>query len=205
MASPSSTIIQEIDAMWRAGLASFAFFYCDFKDDQKKDLRPLLSSMLVQLCDQSDTYCDVLSELYSAHQRGSQDPSDDALAQCLKLMLTLPGQAPVYIVIDALDECPVTTDTPSPRDKVIGLVEDLVDLQIPDLRICITSRPEPDIHLVLDSLTFRYISLHDERGHIQDIADYIKSVVNKDLMMEKWGPEVKDLVIEVLTGKADRM
>lgn len=191
--------------MWRAGLASFAFFYCDFKDDQKKDLRPLLSSMLVQLCDQSDTYCDVLSELYSAHQRGSQDPSDDALAQCLKLMLTLPGQAPVYIVIDALDECPVTTDTPSPRDKVIGLVEDLVDLQIPDLRICITSRPEPDIHLVLDSLTFRYISLHDERGHIQDIADYIKSVVNKDLMMEKWGPEVKDLVIEVLTGKADRM
>lgn len=191
--------------MWRAGLASFAFFYCDFKDDQKKDLRPLLSSMLVQLCDQSDTYCDVLSELYSAHQRGSQDPSDDALAQCLKLMLTLPGQAPVYIVIDALDECPVTTDTPSPRDKVIGLVEDLVDLQIPDLRICITSRPEPDIHLVLDSLTFRYISLHDERGHIQDIADYIKSVVNKDLMMERWGPEVKDLVIEVLTGKADRM
>lgn len=191
--------------MWRAGLASFAFFYCDFKDDQKKDLRPLLSSMLVQLCDQSDTYCDVLSELYSAHHRGSQDPSDDALAQCLKLLLTLPGQAPVYIVIDALDECPVTTDTPSPRDKVIGLVEDLVDLQIPDLRICITSRPEPDIHLVLDSLTFRYISLHDERGHIQDIADYIKSVVNKDLMMEKWGPEVKDLVIEVLTGKADRM
>ena len=191
--------------MWRAGLASFAFFYCDFKDDQKKDLRPLLSSVLVQLCDQSDTYCDVLSELYSAHQRGSQDPSDDALAQCLKLMLTLPGQAPVYIVIDALDECPVTTDTPSPRDKVIGLVEDLVDLQIPDLRICITSRPEPDIHLVLDSLTFRYISLHDERGHIQDIADYIKSVVNKDLMMERWGPEVKDLVIEVLTGKADRM
>jgi hypothetical protein len=40
---------------------------------------------------------------------------------------------------------------------------------------------------------------------MQDIADYIRSVVNKDLMMEKWGPEVKDLVIEVLTGKADRM
>jgi hypothetical protein len=191
--------------MWRAGLASFAFFYCDFKDDQKKDLRPLLSSMLVQLCDQSDAYCDVLSELYSAHHRGSQDPSDDALTQCLKLMLTLPGQAPVYIVIDALDECPNMADMPSPRDKVTGLVEDLVDLQVPGLRICITSRPEPDIHLVLDSLTFRYISLHDERGHMQDIADYIKSVVNKDLMMEKWGPEVKDLVIEVLTGKADRM
>ena len=191
--------------MWRAGLASFAFFYCDFKDDQKTDLRPLLSSMLVQFCDQSDAYCDILSELYSAHRCGSQDPSDDALTQCLKLMLTLPGQAPVYIVIDALDECPNTTDTPSPRDKVIGLVEDLVDLQVLDLRICITSRPEPDIHLVLDSLTFRYISLHDERGHMQDIADYIKCAVNKDLMMEKWGPEVKDLVIEVLTGKADRM
>ena len=190
--------------MREAGLASLAFFYCDFKDDQKKDLRPLLSSMLVQLCDQSDAYCDVLSKLYSAHHHGSQDPSDNSLAQCLKLMLTLPGQAPVYVVIDALDECP-TTGMPSPRDKVIGLVEDLVDLQVPNLRICITSRPEPDIHLVLDSLTFRFISLHDERGQMKDIGDYIKFVLNTDPKMRRWKPADKQLAIEKLTEKADGM
>ena len=43
----SSTIIQEIDAMRKAGLASLGFFYCDFREDRKKDLRGLLSSLLL--------------------------------------------------------------------------------------------------------------------------------------------------------------
>ena len=116
MLSISSTVVHELDAMRIAGLASLAFFYCDFKDDQKRDRRPLLSSLLVQLCDQSDAYYTVLSEFYSAHYRGSQDPSDDALLQCLKSMLRLPGQAPIYIVIDAIDECLNTTSVPSPRE-----------------------------------------------------------------------------------------
>ena len=191
--------------MRKAGLASFAFFYCDFKDVQKKDLRPLLSSMLVQLCDQSDAYCDVISGLYLAHHHGSQDPSDNALAQCLKLMLTLPGQAPVYIVIDALDECSNTIGMPSPRDKVIGLVEDLADLQVPNLRICITSRPEADIHLVLDSLTFRSISLHDEGGQMKDIVDYVQFVLDTDPKLRRWKPADKKLAIKKLTEKADGM
>jgi hypothetical protein len=203
--SGSSTVVQEIDAMRIAGLASLAFFYCEFKNDQKRDRRPLLSSLLVQLCDQSDAYCNVLSELYSAHYRGSQDSCDFALTQCLKSMLTLPGQAPVYIVIDAIDECPNTTSVPSPHDTVLGLVEELVHLQVPNLRICITSRLEADIHSVLDPLTFRFMSLHNESGQLQDIADYIRSVVDTDSKMQKWKPADKKLVIEVLTKKADGM
>jgi hypothetical protein len=79
----SSTIIEDIDAMRKAGLASLAFFYCDFREDQKKDLRGLLSSLLVQLCHQSDSYRDILFKFYSEHARGSRHPSDDALAGCL--------------------------------------------------------------------------------------------------------------------------
>ena len=89
--------------MRKVGLASLAFFYCDFREDQKKDLHGMLSSLLVQLCHQSDAYCDVLSKLYLEHHSGSRQPNDDALAKCLKEMLRLPGQAPVYIILDALD------------------------------------------------------------------------------------------------------
>lgn len=189
------------------GLASLAFFYCDHKDDQKNDRFPLLSSLLVQLCDQSDAYREALSKLYAEHESGFQDPSDDTLTQCLKSMLVLPDQAPVYIIIDALDECPHTDDMPSPRDNVLGLVKELVELQVPEpnLRICVTSRPEADIRPILGSFPFRSISLHDEDGQMQDIADYIKSVVNMDHIMGNWRPEVKELVIEVLTRKADKM
>jgi len=69
--------------MRRSGLASLAMFYHDFRDNQKKDLRGLLSSILFQLCDQSDSYHIVLSKFYSTHRDGTQSPNDDALADGL--------------------------------------------------------------------------------------------------------------------------
>jgi hypothetical protein len=82
MVLASSTIIMNIDSMRKSGLASLAFFYCDFREDKKRDLRGLLASMLVQLCHQSDTYSQILSSFYSDHENGSRHPSDDAIVQC---------------------------------------------------------------------------------------------------------------------------
>ena len=191
--------------MCESGLASLAFFYCDFREDPKRHRRGLLSSLLVQLCQQSDAYCDALSALYLAHRRGSQHASDTELAQCLKHLLALPEQATAYIVIDGLDECPITTGLPSPREEVLRFVEELVRLHVAGMRICVTSRPEADIELVLDPLAFCSVSLHGEKGQVQDIEDYIKFVVSTDVNMKKWRKEDKELVIEVLTRKASGM
>jgi hypothetical protein len=201
----SSTIIEHIDDMRKRGLALCAIFYCDFRNDNKKNLRGLVSSLLVQLCHQSDSYSTILSDFYSAHDNGSRHASDEALIGCLKNMLYLPRQAPVHIIIDALDECPDASGTPSPREKVLKLVLELVNLHLPTLRFCMTSRPEADIRRVLDPLPFHCVSLHDEPGQIQDIINYIRSVVGTDWKMEKWRTEDKELVIDVLTKKADGM
>jgi hypothetical protein len=201
----SSAIIEDIRALQKIGLASLAFFYCDFREDQKKDRRGLLSSLLVQLCEQSDAYSATLSDFYVTHGRGSQHASDSELVSCLKDMLKLPGQATVHIVIDALDECPMATGLPSPRDKVLELVEELVDLQIPNLRICVTSRPEADIVPVLEPLAFRSVSLHGESGQVEDIAEYVKSVVHTNREMRRWKDTDKQLVIDELIKKADGM
>ena len=90
----SSTIIEALDAMRKAGLASLAFFYCDFREDKKKDLRGLLSSLLVQLCHQSDSYYDIILKFYSEHAKGLRHPSDDALVGCLKNLFKQPGMSP---------------------------------------------------------------------------------------------------------------
>jgi hypothetical protein len=200
----SSTIIEDIKAMQKAGLASLAIFYCDFRNDEKRDLRGLLSSVLVQLCHHSDSYCDILYKLYLEHAKGTQYPSDDTLAGCLKDLLKLPGHAPVYFIVDALDECSSTSDNPSPRDEVLNLIEELIKLQVSNLRICVTSRPETDIKAVLDPLIFRTVSLQDESGQKKDIDDYIKSVISdpKNII---WKAEDKQRVIDVLTEKADGM
>ena len=191
--------------MCELGLASLAFFYCDFREDQKRDLRGLLSSLLVQLCQQYDAYYDVLSKFYLAHHHSSQYASDSELAQCLKHLLALPGQATAYIVIDALDECPITTGLSFPREEVLGFVGELVGLQVPNMRICVTSRPEADIDLVLSPLAFCSVSLHSENGQVQDIAEYVKFVVSTDRNMQKWRKEDKELVVQVLTRKAGGM
>src|SRR6266851_8804 len=205
MVLASSTIIGDIETMQKSGLASLAIYYYDFKEDEKKGLRGLLSSVLVQLCHQSDSYYDILSKFYSEHEDGSKAPSDDALVACLKHLLELPGQAPIFLIVDALDECPNTPTISSPREEVLTLLGELIESQLRNLRICVTSRPEIDIKLVLEPLTFRSVSLHDERGQKEDIENYIKSVVNTHRKMQRWRQEHKQLVIDVLTERADGM
>ena len=191
--------------MQKSGLASLAFYYYDFREDQKKDLRGLLSSVLFQLCDQSDSYHDILSTFYSAHRHGAQNPSDDELLRCIKDLLEVPGQPPVYLIIDALDECSNTSAMPSPREEVLNFVEQLIESRLTNLRLCVTSRPETDIKIVLGSLTFRSISIHNESGQMKDIENYIRSVVNTDPKNRKWKREDKQMVIDVLTKRASGM
>ena len=206
----SSAIIEDIRTLQKSGLASLAFFYCDFRDDQKKDRRGLLSSLLVQLGGQSDAHSTILSDFYTAHGPGSQFPgsqhaSDGELAECLKDMLKLPGQAAVHIIIDALDECPITTGLLTPREKILALVEELVTLHIPNLRICVTSRHEADIADVLEPLASHSVSLHGESGQALDLAEYVKSFVHTDREMRRWKATDKQLVIDELIKKADGM
>ena len=191
--------------MSAAGEEFLAYFYFDFKDKQKQDCRALLSSLLVQLSDHSDVFFDTLFSLYSAHNKGSEKPANDSITRCLKDMLTTTGQAPIYLVIDALDECPNDSDIPPPREKVLDLVNELVELRLPNLRLCITSRPEFDIRTALEPLATQKVSLHDESGQKQDIIHYVTSVVHSDKKMRRWRDSDKKMVIQTLTEEADGM
>jgi NACHT domain len=207
MSPVSSTVIQDIEAMCKAGNASMAYFYFDFRDANKQGLRDLIPSLLTQLSARSHPRCNILSNLYSDHDEGKKQPSDSTLAECLKEMLSLPDQRPTYLIIDALDESPSTSGIPSPRETVLQLLEDLVNLSLPNLRICVTSRPEIDIRNVLEPLTPRQVSLHDQSGQKKDIADYVRSVVysRSEQIMRRWKMEDKELVIETLSERADGM
>ena len=191
--------------MKKSGLAILAIFYYDFREDRKRHVSGLLSSVLFQLCDQSDSYHDILSAFYSAHRNGGESPSDDELVHCFMDLLKRPEPRPVYLVIDALDECPSTSSSTSPREKLLSFLEGLVKAEIPNLRLCVTSRPEINIKAILDPLAFRSVSLHDEAGQKKDIITYIESIVNTNKNMRNWNTEHKQLVIDTLIKKADGM
>ena len=200
----SSSIIQQVKDLRNTGLALVAYFYCDFRDRKKQEVTGLLASLVSQLSAKSDLCYNVLFTLYSEYDGGSQRPDDDTLLCCLEKMLKTEGLPTVYIVVDALDECP-DSGVKSHQERVLDLVNQLVDLQVINLRICATSRPEADIQAALVSSASHTISLHSEVGQNKDIADYVRSVIYSDAKMRRWREEDKEMAISTLSQKADGM
>ena len=201
----SAAIIQHIMILHDAGSATLTYFYFDFRDEEKQNVRNAVTSILVQLSSSSKHCCDILYRLYSAHGKGTRQPSNEILINRLKEMLTVTArQKPIFIIMDALDECP-DDGTPTPREEVLNLVMVLVRLQLPNLHLCATSRPEIDIQTMLKPLAVNTVSLHDEAKQKLVIANYVNSVVSSDVRMSKWRDEDKKLVAKELSEQADGM
>ena len=202
--SISSAIIEDIKNMRETRPALVAYYYFDLKDASKRDVRGLLASLLFQFGYLSDRCWDILYRLYITFHDGSEQPSNAALAGCLKSMLELQREVPIFVIMDALDECSSTTGTPSAHTKILDLLEDLVGSNHPNLFVCITSGSQQDISTVLDRLTpasYR-IALHEEGGQRADIDNYIRSFVNADRAMRRLREEDKKLVLTTLSERA---
>lgn len=194
--------------MSNPGSAHMAYFFFDFKDETKQDARALLVSLLTQLGNQSDALCEILHNLHSTHQSDSLQPHETALTNCLGDMAKISKDIPIYLIVDALDECPNMSGITSPRDEVLNLVQGLVGMNLPNLRLCVTSRHgEFDIWRSLGPLTTpsTRISLHDEHGQNRDIEKYINAVVYSNAYAVGWKDEDKRTVVETLSNKADGM
>ena len=193
--------------MAESSSALVVYYYFDFKERTKRDVKGLLASVLVQLANESKGCWSILSQLHDKCKYGSEQPNEDALEQCLEHMLDLPDQVPIYNIVDALDECPNHICTPSAREIVLAFVNNLVGANHSNLFICVTSRPEPDINSILNPLTSeeRRVSLHDESGQKEDINRYVHAFVNSDQRMKRWRDGDKKLVIDTLSEKAGGM
>jgi len=104
------------------------------------------------------TCWDLLSQLHKTCRDGSEQPSEAALARCLENMHDLPGQIPTHIIVDALDECPNTTGTPSTLYH-----------QSPRAR-----------HINPLTSQSRRVSLHEEGGQREAINCHVRSLVLND-------------------------
>ena len=86
------------------------------------------------------------NDFYSTYDGGSRHPSDHAVIGRLRGRLKYPRRASIYTIIDGLAECPNTFGIiPSPREKMLVCIEELVDLHLLNLHICGTSRSQADI------------------------------------------------------------
>ncbi|KAN0141468.1 hypothetical protein V8E53_000713 [Lactarius tabidus] len=202
-----ASIIQHIMTLRNAGTATLGYFYFDFRGERKQNVRNAVTSLLIQLSAHSGLCSDIVHRFYSEHGKGTQQPSIRSLVACLKEMTTVTAQQqPVFIFMDALDECP-DDGLPTPREEVLELVKDLVSMHahLLNLHICVTSRPEIDIRTMLKPLAVHSISLHDETGQKTLISNYVRSVVSSDARLRFRRDKDKKLVVKELSDRADGM
>jgi hypothetical protein len=75
----------------------------------------------------------------------------------------------------AVNECPNISKVlgaPLLRQEVLDIVKELVELRLPNLHVCITSRPEIDIQNAVKKLTRLRVSLHGQDGQKGDFGTY---------------------------------
>ena len=112
----------------------------------------------------------------------------------------------VYLIVDALDECPVANGE---RGKLLERLGNIHKWSLTNLHVLYTSRPEPDIEAELAPLfpgpATSIIDLEKRREDISaDISTYIDQKIRSS-DFRSWPPNIKKDVKTALAAKADGM
>ncbi|KAF5531632.1 ankyrin repeat [Fusarium phyllophilum] len=149
----------------------------------------------------TESICDALITYYM--ERGER-PDIETLEAALISVVS--GFSAVFIVIDALDECPVLDGE---RQKLLNCLRRIIASMTDNLNIFCTSRAEPDIHMatrkLLDAPETAAIDLTQNReGLNRDMRLYIDSVLGTETY-RWWSTGVIAKAKEVLIARADGM
>lgn len=202
----SSNIIDEIE---RQGLGALAYFYFTFRRTERQDLRDLLHSLLTQLA----VKLTVEDERQRHHYRlptAFRDLYDNCILESEPRMEELRAafvgvlaeSKATYIVIDALDECPIKKE----RQKILAFLAEISQSALPSIHILVTSRREEDIEITMKNLSplvkLTIVPIQDQRVD-DDIRKHVETWVKEESLYNEWTPDVNEKVISYLSRKAD--
>jgi hypothetical protein len=174
------------------------YFYFDFSDATKQQLRGLLRSLLTSLSQQLTCTSHDLARLYSQCYNGGQQPHHDNLVSTLMEML---GQFErVYVIVDALDECRDSEE----RCRLLEFMKYLVHQSPGNIHILATSRWEADIEACLKCLVSHEVNLQTAPVDC-DIRMYLRHQLESNSRLGRWGEQGRRLIEENLMGRANGM
>jgi Cdc6-like AAA superfamily ATPase len=158
----TSIVVEHLNNRHRNDIStSIVYLYCDFRRQQKPF--DLLTSLLKQLAWQHSHLPEDMKNLYNYHRKGQSRPSFCQISQLLQTFMA--EYQRVFIIIDAIDECPVSNG-----DRVKFLSE-IFRLQAETgANVFATSRVNNDIKKLFEGA----LSL-EIRARVEDIQKYINA------------------------------
>ncbi|KAF8317474.1 ankyrin [Clavulina sp. PMI_390] len=189
-----------------ASPTALAFFYFDYKVSHPQIFKKFLAS-IVDGFSQTSLAC---RKILKSFEKKTLNAGESELISLFHSMLDVSGSK--FLVIDALDECEVSERTNS-------LLPFLRNLKIKpsgrgyDLRVFVTSRPEPDIQQILDpiqgedmSLVTHRIRLGEREEHRATLAAYIEAELGSPRFKDLgWSDDTRAHVKKELLVKSNSM
>ncbi|KAF8510539.1 hypothetical protein JB92DRAFT_2727720, partial [Gautieria morchelliformis] len=190
-----STIIEDISRHCKSDpTLALAYFYFDF---HTSDTRPdaALRAIIKQLSLQCAAIPVALVKLFNESKRSHQSPTLGQLMATLKAILG--GFQGVYIVFDALDECPQ-------RGQLLKLLREFNVWGLGTSHLLATSRKERDIEDALDSLVSHQVPMDESLVDI-DIRLHVTQTLEHDTKFSRCSTEEKRTIENTLIEGARGM
>lgn len=183
--------------VWSPGALLVPHFFWRPGSLMQQSLRGMFCSLLHQLLAKDPSVLD--RSMFACSSAGEKDSDTDwSTKELQSLCLNTIGQyrRPICLFLDGLDEV-------SPDDGVVRLIEALHDFSaIPNVKVCVSSRPEYLIEKHLGHGRYPFIRLQDLTN--QDLRTYAENHTNFPpgfKMCNSWGHSVDP--VNVLVEKAE--
>lgn len=134
----SSIVVNDLYEKFSDTEVGIAYIFCNFKRAVEQTVEGLLSSLLKQLSERKPSLPKLVKDLYNTHKTRRTRPYSDELLTTIQSVIH--SYSRVYLVVDALDECQVSSNT---RDKFLSALFNIQSKT--NMNMLATSRFNPDI------------------------------------------------------------
>jgi hypothetical protein len=144
---------------------------------------------------QCGSFPSTLTQLFSENDEGGRTPIQQHLIAVLKAIIE--SFRNVYIVFDALDECPQ-------RGELLTLLREINHWGLGALHLFVTSRRERDLEEALDSFMSHQVPL-EQRVVDDDIRFHVSKTLDRDIKFSRYSTGDKKRIESTLTEGAHGM
>ncbi|CAG8137063.1 unnamed protein product [Penicillium salamii] len=191
-----STIIQDIEEDCSMDPSKFlGYWYFQFGVEATQSVDNMFRSLVRQLS--RSPLAPAVTKLWEDHHLKGSQPDSEAVFDVLNDLISgIKGE--IYLVFDALDECPENEESKE-RGSLLSRLEGLIERHSTKIHILATSRPEQDI-----AHKFEQFSKIDLEAHLaEDVKTFVTSCLAK-APLNRWKTDIQNLIIEELLNSKER-